>query len=116
MKNLETTELRISVTSTLAVKIAALEVAIERAAANVNKVVLTTIKNDFVKEKEYLDSKKEWLFNFVEGGWNSVYAKDKEEAISIAAEEFGDTKCKVDIKTFRISTKEDYNNEMNKFN
>jgi len=73
--------------------------------------------------------KKEYLFHFVGGGWNSVFAKDKAEAIKKAKDlyEWGGYKSdgefsmdiksglKVDDKSFRVSTKEDYDNLMRNF-
>ena len=59
--------------------------------------------------------KKEYLFNFVGGGWNSVFAKTLKGAISEAKERFKDSKCVIDEKTFRISTPADYKANMSLF-
>ena len=49
--------------------------------------------------------RKEYLFNFKEGGWNSVYAFNKTQAIKYAKETWSDFKdLTVDVKSFRRST------------
>ena len=47
----------------------------------------------------------EYLFNFKEGGWNSVYALNKTRAIKAAKEEWKNSEgLTVDVKSFRRST------------
>jgi hypothetical protein len=60
-------------------------------------------------DKYYADGGviKEYLFNFIGGGYNTVSAKNKREAIKIAKKKYEDNKSKIDEKSFRISTKED---------
>lgn len=49
--------------------------------------------------------RKEYLFNFKEGGWNSVYAFNKQQAIRYAKETWSDFKdLTVDVNSFRRST------------
>ena len=49
--------------------------------------------------------RKEYLFNFKEGGWNSVYAFNKTQAIKYAKETWSDFKdLTVDVNSFRRST------------
>jgi hypothetical protein len=49
--------------------------------------------------------RKEYLFNFKEGGWNSVYALNKTQAIKSAKEEWKNSEgLTVDVKSFRRST------------
>ena len=49
--------------------------------------------------------RKEYLFNFKEGGWNSVYAFNKSQAIKYAKETWSDFKdLTVDVNSFRRST------------
>ena len=31
------------------------------------------------------DNRKEWLFTFIGGGWNTVWAETREEAVALAA-------------------------------
>ena len=58
---------------------------------------------------------KEYLFNFEGGGWNSISATNKRQAIKLAKAKYEDAKTKVDEKSFRIKTEKDYKNEMSKF-
>jgi hypothetical protein len=58
-----------------------------------------------LKDKQSVLSKNhKWLFNFVDGGWNSSFGMDKEEAVKEAIKEYGKG---VDTKSFRISTDAD---------
>ena len=51
--------------------------------------------------------RKKYAFNFKEGGWNTVYAFNKQQAIKYAKETWKDFKdLTVDVKTVRILTKE----------
>ena len=53
--------------------------------------------------------KKEYLYNFVGGGWNSEWAKTKRGAIARAKKRWaGEAHLIVDPKSFRISTPRDY--------
>jgi len=61
-------------------------------------------------------NKREYLFNFINGGWNSVYAFTVEEAITFAKSFYDDETSIPDEKTFRVSTTEDYNSLMSNFN
>jgi len=58
---------------------------------------------------------KEYLFNFKGGGWNSIAATDKRQAIKLAKAKYEDDKTKVDESTFRIKTEKDYKNLMSQF-
>ena len=57
--------------------------------------------------------KKEYLFDFKGGGWNSVYASSKSEAIKSAKEYW--KPAEVDVNSFRVSTKADFENSMLNF-
>ena len=72
-----------------------------------------SIMDNFKKEIESLDKSieetKEFLFNFKGGGWNSVYALYKEEAIEKAQKEYEYSETlEVNPNTFRVSTPTDY--------
>lgn len=62
---------------------------------------------------------KEYLFNFIGGGWNSEMAYYEEEAIEQAIFKYGhpDTQehLRVDTTTFRLSTPNDYNQQLSNF-
>lgn len=52
---------------------------------------------------------KEYLYNFVGGGWNSEFALTKRKAIAQAKKRWaGEANLIVDPKSFRISTPSDY--------
>ncbi|QDP56679.1 MAG: hypothetical protein Unbinned3205contig1001_14 [Prokaryotic dsDNA virus sp.] len=45
---------------------------------------------------------KEWMFNFIGGGWNTVYAKTRRGAITKAIKEYADSKTlNVDTDTMK---------------
>lgn len=57
---------------------------------------------------KYISSNKTWNFNFQSGGWNSVVAKTKEEAIKRAKKEYGKSKYTQVLETsFRVATERD---------
>lgn len=58
--------------------------------------------------------RKEYIFNFIEGGWNSEWAFNKKEAISLAKKRWGG-KFIVDEKTFRIANPEEVKQLMSLF-
>lgn len=59
---------------------------------------------------------KEYLYNFVGGGWNSEFAKTKRGAISQAKKRWKDSpNLVIDEESFRVSTPEDYNNCLSLF-
>jgi hypothetical protein len=59
---------------------------------------------------------KEYLYNFVGGGWNSEFAKTKKGAIKTAKARWGtDNRLVVDEKSFRVSTPSDYQNLLSLF-
>jgi len=63
--------------------------------------------------------KKEYLFNFIGGGWNSEMAYYEEEAIEQALFKYGhpDTQehLRVDVNSFRVSTPSDYQAQLSNF-
>ena len=76
----------------------------------------TETEIETIKERR---KKKEYLFNFIGGGWNSEMAYYEEEAIEQALFKYGhpDTQesLRVDINTFRVSTPSDYNQQLSNF-
>jgi hypothetical protein len=84
----------------------------------------TPVVKDIIKEYtaevdrlyEITAMKHEYLFNFIDGGWNSVWAYTIEEAKQIAVQEYDNSdKLKPDTKTFRVSTEADYSNLLSLF-
>lgn len=78
---------------------------------------LVTTMTEFQLEiktlKDALNTRHEWLFNFVGGGWNQVHAYTLEEAIGTAKGEYSG--LEIDEKSFRISTPTDYSNLLSLF-
>lgn len=78
---------------------------------------LVTTMTEFQLEvhslRESLNTRHEWLFNFVGGGWNQVMAYTLEDAIETAHQEYSG----MDIQdgSFRISTPGDYKTQMSSF-
>lgn len=60
-------------------------------------------------------NKVEWMFTFEGGGWNTVFAVSREEAIKLANEKYG--RLKPIEKSFMEveKNKEVYNNNMSLF-
>ena len=59
---------------------------------------------------------KEYLYNFIGGGWNSEFATTKRKAIAQAKKRWNDSKgLDVDVNSFRISTPSDYQNLLSLF-
>jgi len=57
---------------------------------------------------------KEYLFKFVGGGWNSVYASSESQAIKSALSTWANLDA-VDVNSFRISTKADKDQLLSNF-
>ena len=76
----------------------------------------TEIEIEIIKERK---RKKEYLFNFIGGGWNSEMAYYEEEAIQQALFKYGNPatqeSLRVDIHTFRLSTPSDYKQQLSSF-
>jgi hypothetical protein len=82
--------------------------------------VNTLLKELNTTIKDLKDNRREYLFNFKGGGWNSEWAFYEEEAIKQAEKKYGaptksGTICNVDTTTFRVSTPADYRNLMSNF-
>jgi hypothetical protein len=72
------------------------------------------IKQEHAEEIAQLDKaineKREYVYNFVGGGWNSEHAHTVEEAIDKAKARWADTNpwYKIDIKSFRSNAAASY--------
>lgn len=62
--------------------------------------ILKPVIVKFNNKLDYLNSRHGWLFNFMGGGWNSMWAYTEEEAIQEALKKYND----VNINTFRLKT------------
>ncbi len=82
-----------------------------------HEVVLLTIdesRGELARIENTLSTKREYLYNFVSGGWNSEYAFTRELAIAQANERWGGA-MEADPTTFRVSTPSDYQNLLSLF-
>ena len=83
--------------------------------------ISTETKSEIFNAARLLESKREYLFNFVGGGWNSEYAFYQEQAIKQAIKKYdtpvegGRGVLSVDVKSFRVSTPADYKNLLSMF-
>jgi len=74
------------------------------------------MKTELITKRDYLNSRKRWLFNWTSGGWNSSFGRDAQEAL---ADAIGDkrtgTTLVPDPNTFRLQTDEDEKSLMRSF-
>ena len=82
--------------------------------------IIKETEEELLHLKDLKDNRREYLFNFKGGGWNSEWAFYEEEAIKQAEKKYGaptksGTICNVDTTTFRVSTPADYRNLMSNF-
>jgi len=82
VKHLESTKLRVEMEQILLKQINELSKACEK------NMDLSDILKEKKKALKFLSSEKEFIFSFEHGGWNTVDAKDYEEAYNIAKEKF----------------------------
>ena len=82
--------------------------------------IIKETNEELSKIKNLKDNKREYLFNFKGGGWNSEFAFYEEQAIYQAIEKYeGSGKINpslIDIKSFRVSTPIDHQNLLSMFN
>jgi len=82
-------------------------------------ITLSTTITEFELEahtlRKSLNTRRDWLFNFVGGGWNSVTAYTLEEAIETATTKYSGMGMDVDPATFRVSTPTDHTNLLSIF-
>ena len=83
------------------------------------KETIEEIQNELDAIKQSLNTRREYLFNFQGGGWNSEWAYYEEEAIEQAIFKYGhpDTQeiLRVDPTSFRVSTPTDHNALLSNF-
>ena len=81
--------------------------------------IINETKLELSNLKDIKDKKREYLFNFIGGGWNSEMAYYEEEAIEQAIFKYGHPNTqetlRVDTTTFRLSTPSDYNAQLSSF-
>jgi hypothetical protein len=79
--------------------------------------LIEEIRSEFQEEVDEIATKlakrREYIFNFESGGWNTVWAGYVEEAQYLAGIQYGD--LKVNKASFRESTPEDMKNMLSMF-
>ena len=81
---------------------------------------IQAIKLEYAEEMTQLDKvineKREYMYNFVGGGWNTEYARTVEEAIAQAQERWGDdTKLQIDTKSFHVTNERELRSALSLF-
>ena len=76
------------------------------------KLVIKAEKERIKNELVFLNKEKEFTFGFQGSGWNTMYAKTKDVAITRAKKLYG---VRVDETTFRIATAEETRNLLSLF-
>ena len=80
------------------------------------RTTLAPILEEKVNLLSYIGKSKCWNFNFEGGGWNSNYAKTKEESYKMAKKEYkGSKNCVPSESTFRVATEMDTQNLLSLF-
>ena len=86
-----------------------------------NSVIEDIIKeynNEIARLNKSINERREYLYNFIGGGWNSEWSYTVEEAIEQAQNRWAadSPKLRVDVETFRVSTPSDYSSLLSMFN
>jgi hypothetical protein len=63
-----------------------------------------------------MKNKREYIYNFTDGGWNTEFATSKSSAINAAKKRWNGTTLQVDVKSFRVKSEPEYGNLMGLFN
>lgn len=82
--------------------------------------IIQETEAELAKIKNLKDNKRQYLFNFKSGGWNSEFAFTEEEALQQAIEKYGKPNASggvlnIDERSFRVSTPTDYQSLMASF-
>lgn len=86
-----------------------------------NSVIEDIIKeynNEIARLNKSIHERREYLYNFIGGGWNSEWSYTVEEAIEQAQNRWAadSPKLRVDVDSFRVSTPSDYSSLLSMFN
>lgn len=81
---------------------------------------IQAIKLEHAEEMTQLDNlineKREYMYNFIGGGWNTEYALTMEDAIQQAKARWGDDKrLQVDEKTFHVTNERELRSALSLF-
>jgi predicted HNH restriction endonuclease len=82
--------------------------------------IIQETEAELAKIKNLKDNKRQYIFNFRSGGWNSEFAFTEEEALQQAIEKYGKPNASggvlnIDERSFRVSTPTDYQSLMSSF-
>ena len=81
--------------------------------------IIQETEAELAKIKNLKDTKRQYLFNFKSGGWNSEFAFTEEEALQQAIEKYGrpnsSSVLSIDTKSFRVSTPTEYQSLLSSF-
>lgn len=82
--------------------------------------IIQETEAELAKIKNLKDNKRQYLFNFKSGGWNSEFAFTEEEALQQAIEKYGQPNnsskvLNIDERSFRVSTPTDYQRQLSSF-
>jgi predicted HNH restriction endonuclease len=82
--------------------------------------IIQETEAELAKIKNLKDNKRQYIFNFMSGGWNSEFAFTEEEALQQAIEKYGKPNASggvlnIDERSFRVSTPTDYQSLMSSF-
>ena len=82
--------------------------------------IIQETEAELARIKNLKDNKRQYLFNFKSGGWNSEFAFTEEEALQQAIEKYGKPNASggvlnIDERSFRVSTPTDYQSLMASF-
>jgi predicted HNH restriction endonuclease len=82
--------------------------------------IIQETEAELAKIKNLKDNKRQYIFNFRSGGWNSEFAFTEEEALQQAIEKYGKPNASggvlnIDERSFRVSTPTDYQILMSSF-
>ena len=82
--------------------------------------IIQETEAELARIKILKDNKRQYLFNFKSGGWNSEWAFYEEQAIRQAIEKYGQPNdsskvLNIDERSFRVSTPTDYQSLMSSF-
>lgn len=81
---------------------------------------IQAIKLEYAEEMTQLDNliseKREYMYNFIGGGWNTEYAHTVEDAIKQARARWGDdNRLQVDEKTFHVTNERELRSALSLF-
>ena len=80
--------------------------------------IIKEYNNEITRLNKSINERREYLYNFIGGGWNSEWAYTVEEAIEQAQNRWAadSPKLRVDAESFRVSTPSDYSSLLSMFN